>query len=286
MKPNYKENINKLATKSNSDDYQDSNRITVSYTPNKNGVFKINFHAPVISMEQITMGIEALEAAEEEDQVVISLQSCGGNVDVSGGFIHAMEKCACPIHIIASGGVHSAGTHILLQADSFELSRNFNSLIHNGSSGSWGNLNEYHAKSDFDKTFLHQYYKEIYSGFLTDAEFEEMMLGKNIWLDGQQWMERSEARNQWYKDEMEKFEKAAQKALKAPSKPRTKKVDSKPSEPVFKGLEEAYNDSKDYLAPPEVLHEPKRKVKPAVKEGSISREKAREAVKAVVNSRK
>jgi len=249
MKPNYKENINKLQARNNfSEEYQDNNRITVSYTPNKTGVFKINFHAPVISMEQVTMGIEALEAAEEEDQVVISLQSCGGNVDVSGGFIHAMEKCACPIHIVASGGVHSAGTHILLQADSFELSRNFNSLIHNGSSGSFGNLNEYHAKSDFDKKFLYEYYKEIYSGFLSDQEFDEMMLGKNIWLDAQGWMERSEQRNAWYKEQVEKLEKAAQKALKKPSKPRKKKVDGEvltpqydPATRAFKDLETAYD---------------------------------------------
>lgn len=223
MKPNFKQQlINKPQNAHSSNEYEDTNRITVSYTPSKFGTFKINFHAPVISMEQVTMGIEALEAAEEEDMVVISLQSCGGNVDVSGGFIHAMEKCKCPIHIIASGGVHSAGTHILLQADSFELARNFNSLIHNGSSGAWGNINEYHAKSDFDKKFLYDYYKEIYSGFLSEEEFDGMMRGDNLWLDAQQWLERSELRNEWYKKETEKILKAAEKANKPVRKPRKK----------------------------------------------------------------
>ena len=222
---------NKELSKSYNDDYQDTNRITVSYCPDKTGTFKINFHAPVISMEQITMGIEALEAAEEGDKVVISLQSCGGNVDVSGGFIHAMEKCKCPIHIVASGGVHSAGTHILLQADTFELARNFNSLIHNGSSGSFGNLNEYFVKSDFDRDFLYEYYKEIYSGFLTDKEFEEMWEGKNFWLDAEQWCDRAEARNEWFKKETEKFIKAAEAALKPPKKPRNKPTPKNPEIP-------------------------------------------------------
>lgn len=223
MKPNLKQQlVNKPQNAHASSEYEDTNRITVSYTPSKFGTFKINFHAPVISMEQVTMGIEALEAAEEEDLVIISLQSCGGNVDVSGGFIHAMEKCKCPIHIIASGGVHSAGTHILLQADSFELARNFNSLIHNGSAGSWGNINEYHAKSDFDKKFLYDYYKEIYSGFLTEEEFDGMMRGDNLWLDAEQWMIRSESRNEWYKKETEKIMKAVDKASKTPRKPRKK----------------------------------------------------------------
>jgi ATP-dependent protease ClpP protease subunit len=246
MKPNHKENINKQQARNNlSDEYQDNNRVTVAYMPDKTGTFKINFHAPIISMEQVTMGIEALEAAEEGDRVVISLQSCGGSVDVSGGFIHAMEKCACPIHIVASGGVHSAGTHILLQADSFELSRNFNSLIHNGSSGSYGNLNEYHAKSDFDKKFLYDYYKEIYSGFLSDKEFEDMMLGKNIWLDAPMWLERYEQRNEWFKAQVKKFEKANK-----PKSPRKKKITApqyNPEDVAFKGLETGFDMPEEEL---------------------------------------
>lgn len=252
MKPNNKQVFQRgYTTKSNSDDYFDENKITVRYTPSEYGVFKINFHAPVISMEQVALGIEALEAAEEGDKVIISLQSCGGSVDVSGGFIHAMRKCAAPIHFVASGGCHSAATHILLEADSFELARNFNSLIHNGASGSFGNLNEYHAKSDFDKDFLYDYYKEIYEGFLTEVEFEEMMMGKNIWLDASQWCERYEARNEFFKREQEKYEKAAKKALKQPKKPSNSKVKGNipppaynPSEVAFKGLETAF-DAKD-----------------------------------------
>ena len=203
-------------------DYDDSYYLTATFVPDKTGTFKINFHTQIINIEQLTAGIEALEAAEEGDRVVISLQSCGGNVDASGGFIHAMEKCQAPIHIIASGGIHSAGTHILLQADSFELSRNFNSLIHNGSCGSGGNLNEYFPKAEFDKKFLYDYYKEIYAGFLTPKEFEDMWNGKNIWLNAEEWMERSEKRNEYFKQEHEKMVKAMNKANRPPRKSRKK----------------------------------------------------------------
>lgn len=203
-------------------DWNDSYYLTATYIPDKTGTFKINFHTEIINIEQLTMGIEALEAAEEGDRVTISLQSCGGNVDASGGFIHAMEKCKAPIHIIASGGIHSAGTHILLQADSFELSRNFNSLIHNGSAGSVGNLNEYFPKAEFDKKFLYDYYKEIYTGFLTPKEFEDMWNGLNIWLNAEQWLERSEMRNEYFKKETDKLIKAYEKANKPARKPRNK----------------------------------------------------------------
>lgn len=224
MKPNTKLSfLQKQENKSNNYEYSDNYRLTVSYSPDKSGTFKINFHTEIVNMEQLSMGIEALEAAEEDDRVVISLQSCGGNVDAAGGFIQAMQKCKCPIHIIASGGIHSAGTHILLEADSFELARNFNSLIHNGSTGFGGNLNEVFPMAKFNEKFLYDYYKEIYLGFLSESEFESMWKGEQIWLDAEGWMERAEQRNEFFKAEMEKFNKAVAKLSKPVRKPRKAK---------------------------------------------------------------
>lgn len=205
--------INRVDNKSNTYDYSDNYGLTVSYTSDKTGTFKINFHTEIVNMEQLTMGIDALEIAEKGDRVVISLQSCGGNVDAAGGFIQAMHNCRAPIHVIASGGIHSAATHILLEANSFELARNFNSLIHNGSMGVGGNLNEVFPMAKFNEKFLYSYYKDIYTGFLSDAEFESMWNGAQIWLDADGWMERTENREAFFEAEMEKFNKAAEKLL-------------------------------------------------------------------------
>jgi hypothetical protein len=133
--------------------------------------------------------------------------------------------------------------------------------------------------------------RNTYAGFMSEKEIESMLDGKDYWMDAEEWCQRHEQRNKWMEEEVAKFEKKALEALKPPKKPRKKKVDTKPPAPqydpatvAFKGLETALDN--DYLAPPEAPPETKRKVHPAVKEGSISREQAKAAVMAVVGNRK
>ena len=197
----------------------------VNFIPHRSGTYRIEIDAGIDDVSQFSTAIQALDMAKEEDEVEIHLQSPGGNVDACGAFLHALRKCRAPIHMVASGGVHSAGTHILLEADSFELAEGFNSLIHNGSSGSVGNINEYHAKSDFDKVFIFDHYRSIYEGFLTEDEFKGMMRGDNIWLNAEQWHDRAMKRSEYFKA---KFEKLTKPARKTRAKKDTKPVDKAP----------------------------------------------------------
>jgi ATP-dependent protease ClpP protease subunit len=217
--PYKKDLINK--TRSN---YRESQapEYNVNYIPHRSGTYRIEIDAGIEDVSQFSTAIQVLGMAKEDDEVEIHLQSPGGNVDACGAFLHALRKCRAPIHMVASGGVHSAGTHILLEADSFELAEGFNSLIHNGSSGSYGNINEYHAKSDFDKVFIYNHYQTIYEGFLSDEEFKGMMRGDNIWLNAKQWHDRALKRSEYYQA---KFEEAS-KPVRKPRKTQKKPVDS------------------------------------------------------------
>jgi ATP-dependent protease ClpP protease subunit len=190
---------------------------SVQFRPSRCGTYVIDINAVIEDVSQFATAIQVLGLAKEDDEVEIHLQCPGGNIDASGAFLHALRKCQAPIHIVASGGVHSAATHILLDADSFELAENFNSLIHNGSSVAGGNINEYHAKSDFDKTFIYKTYESIYEGFLSPSEFKDMMRGDNIWLDASQWHDRAMKRSEYFRAKFEKQMKTQQR------KPRAKK---------------------------------------------------------------
>lgn len=219
------EHLNKPRSYYGADDPREFN---VQFVPNRSGKYVIDINAPIEDVSQFATAIQILGMAKEDDDVEIHLQCPGGNVDASGAFLHALRKCAAPIHIIASGGVHSAATHILLDADSFELADNFNSLIHNGSSGAGGNINEYHAKSDFDKKFIYDHYDSIYEGFLSPSEFKDMMRGDNIWLNAQQWHDRAIKRSEYFQA---KFEAQMKPVRKSRTKRASKKVvDNAPQE--------------------------------------------------------
>jgi len=194
----------------------------VSFIPQRNGTYRIEVDSGIESVSQFSTAISALGMAKEDDMVEIHLQCPGGNVDASGAFLHAIYKCQAPVHVVASGGTHSAATHILLAADSFELADNFNSLIHNGSAGAYGNLNEYHSKSDFDKEFLRKQYADIYEGFLTTEEFDGVMRGDQIWLNAQQWCDRVLSRVEYFKQKDADMV-AQRETEQPPTKPKKKK---------------------------------------------------------------
>lgn len=247
-----KEKFNKQQAKAAFNPFFDNNKVPVSYSPSKCGRFTVDIYDYIESPTQFADMIDALGMMEQDDEMVINLQSGGGCLSTTDTILHALRKTKGQVHFVATGFNASAATILLLDAPSFELSEDFSALIHCGSLGDAGNLNEMRQSAGFHIKRMETLLRNTYAGFMSEQEIEEMLNGKDLLLNSAEWCERHEQRNKWMEDEVAKFEKKALEALKAPSKPRKKKVNSKPQEPVFKGLEEAYNEPKDYLAPPVV----------------------------------
>lgn len=190
----------------------------VRYVPNPGGKFIIDIDGPIISSQQMDYAVQVLELADEQKSVQINLQTGGGSLNATDRLLHAMRNCDGDIHIVATGGVHSCGTLILLEADSFELSDGFNACIHNGSLGNGGNFNEYASKAGFDIKYMEKFIRSSYERFLSQVEIESLILGKDIWVDAQEWVDRIKARQIHF---MAKIE-AMQEAQETP-KPKTKR---------------------------------------------------------------
>lgn len=195
----------------------------VGYIPHRSGTYRIEISGEIEHVDQFSTAIQVLEQAKEDDDVVVYLQTNGGSVDAGEAFIHALRKCAAPIHMVATGGVHSMGTHLLMEADSFELSNGFHALVHCGSNGAYGTAYEYQAKSAFDADFRVRQFREAYEGMFSEREINDILAGKDYWLDGPQWCERAMKRSEYFKD---KFEKQMKAQTKKPRKSRTKAVDN------------------------------------------------------------
>jgi ATP-dependent protease ClpP protease subunit len=197
--------------------YEESQEFSVNFIPDKSGTYIIEIDGPIESPKQFSTAVQILGMAKEEDTVEIRITDCpGGSIGATDGFLHAIRKCQAHIHMIGAGGVHSMGSMILLEADSFELANGFSSLIHCGSGGSYGSMNEVRVQNKFDEEFYVRRFKETYEAFLSPKELEDMLEGKDIWLDAQGWVERAEKRAHHFKAKYEKM-------LKAQKKPRAKK---------------------------------------------------------------
>lgn len=228
---NVREDVSQLAKRAGFYGYPQE--FAVSYTPIKSGIFNIYLFGEIECAEQFISAIEVLQAAGENDVVYIHLSTNGGSLDATDTFIAEMRDCEARIIVKASGGVHSAGSVILLNADEFMLSENFNCLIHNGSVGVGGKTSDFKAQTKHTLEYMDKVMRRTYAGFLTEQEIEELINGKDFWLDAEEFGRRFEARQAAMADQIQQITEAIQAAMegkqeeapaKKPRKPRAKRV--------------------------------------------------------------
>lgn len=184
-------------------DYGSYNEFAVTYSPLRAGTFNLYLNGPIEEPAQFISCIEAFQAAGENDVVNLHLTTPGGNMDATDTFLQAMHECEGRVIVRASGGCHSCGSIILMHANEFTLSENFNSLIHNGSTGQGGDLNKFKAAAKHSAEYMERVLRSTFEGFLTSDELDAMIDGKDFWLDGKEWMRRHEMRMAYFRGKMQ-----------------------------------------------------------------------------------
>jgi ATP-dependent protease ClpP protease subunit len=182
--------------------YYYTNEFQVSYTPIRSGIFNIYLFGIIEDASQFVSAIEVLNTASENDAVYIHLSTPGGSIEAADTFIDAMRNCEGRVVVKASGGCHSAGTIILINSDEFILSENFHALLHNGSTGSGGKFSDWKAEVRHTEKYMESILRKTYEGFLTAEEIEQLIEGRDFWLDAQQFCERYENRNEMIRGKM------------------------------------------------------------------------------------
>jgi ATP-dependent protease ClpP protease subunit len=147
----------------------------------------------------MTEALQAFASCKEEETVIVYLSTPGGCIDATDTFLDAMKECRGRVVVKASGGVHSAGTLILLNAPEFTLSKGFNSLFHNGSVGHGGKYSDWVAAGDFARTFMPKMFRDNYEGFFTEEEIEDLIKGADFWMDADGFLQRYKMQAEYFK---------------------------------------------------------------------------------------
>lgn len=179
------------------DDFEADNSFHVSCVEAEEGtrLFNIFLFGLIENERQFIPAIKALQVANDDDVVMIHLSTPGGDIDATDTFLHALSMCRAEQVIFqASGGVHSAGTFILMHADNVILSEGFNSLVHCGSLGHGGKYSDWKSSTAFAQRHFENQLRTAYTGFMTDEEIEAMIAGKDFWFDGADFAERLDRR--------------------------------------------------------------------------------------------
>ena len=124
------------------------------------------------------------------DYVRLVMNNGGGHMDSMISIIASIKKCQATVVGVLSGTIASAASMIALECDELEVADHLFWLTHYYSGGTAGKGNEIKAKHIFDEVEIPRMFKAIHKGFLTDAEMERVIDGKDEWLNKEEVLKR------------------------------------------------------------------------------------------------
>lgn len=134
--------------------------------------------------------IQTLKTAEEHDTIFIYLNTPGGDLYTAIQIIAAMRQSQATVVTCLEGEVASAGTLIFLAAHKYVVNANCTFMIHNYSTWHGGKGNEVAARVKHSEKFFHKLAADLYGKFLTEEEIQEMVNGKDFWMDSEEVLAR------------------------------------------------------------------------------------------------
>lgn len=156
--------------------------------------------------EQYTQVFDTIRHASEQDTVRLYINSYGGDMFTAVQFMRVLAETEAHVICSVEGACMSAATFLFLAADSFEVTPHSCFMMHNYSGGTMGKGNEMYAQIMHERKWSERLLREIYADFLTEQEIQDLINGKDIWMDVDEVAERMKVRIAKYQETAEALE--------------------------------------------------------------------------------
>lgn len=131
--------------------------------------------------------LHSLNAAHTGDQFRIYLNTPGGVVDSGISIRNAIKNTKAEVTAVLSGTVASAGTMITLACDNIEVTDNLSFMCHEISIDNLGGkFSDIKNMQNFYEEQFSKLSHDVYDGFLTGDEIDEMHKGKELWMNNEE----------------------------------------------------------------------------------------------------
>jgi ATP-dependent protease ClpP protease subunit len=163
--------------------------------------------------------INTLYMCGSDDQVNMFINSPGGSLSAAMAIIEGIKGCDGVVRGIITGECHSAASMIMLNCHEIIVTDSAHMMCHTASYGTGGSTHVVQKHVDFSTGHINKILKDTYEGFLTDAEFSDLIKGIEFWFDADAIKARLDTRMKF----IEKRVKAQEAAEKPPVKKKTVK---------------------------------------------------------------
>ena len=143
----------------------------------------------------------------ENDFVKIYINSCGGDLWTAIQFMRVIRECKAPVMVSVEGACMSAATIVFLMADDYEISTHSMFMFHNYSGGTIGKGGEMIDQIKHERKWSEGLLTEIYSDFLNPEEIRSILDNKDIWMGGEEVVNRLNKRKKALQNKRKKSAK-------------------------------------------------------------------------------
>jgi ATP-dependent Clp protease protease subunit len=184
----------------------------------------------------------------------LHLNTTGGNVATGIQIINAIRESAATVTTVLDGEAYSMGAILFLSGDQQAVGDDGQLMFHDYSSGLMGKGNEQRAAVLSAAKWFGKLMVNICSPFLSDVEIEDVLNGRDLWMDSDEVIERLTAIQKKRAEDEKAAAKAAREEAKkkatASRKPATRKAASAPARKKAPAKKAAARRTKR-AAPPE-----------------------------------
>lgn len=140
--------------------------------------------------EQYIDLIHTLNTASNNDVIYMHLNTSGGRLDTGVQIINAMKNSQAKVVTVLECMAHSLGTLLFLSGQELVVNDNCVMMFHNFRGGVIGKGNELTSQLDATVKWFTTLAKELYIPFLSEAEFNRIIKGEDIWMQSPEIRER------------------------------------------------------------------------------------------------
>lgn len=171
--------------------------------------------------------VQMLMEATEDDLVLFRINSPGGREDALLALIEAVKNTQATTVSVLIGECASAASLFVMYTDEVVVTENARMLCHGASYSIGGKDPDIRAHVRHTTKTVDKLIRNTYKFFLEDSEIDNLLDGRELYLDSDEIKERFTKRQYLYEQEeiaqMKEYE-AEQKALSTPKKATAKKV--------------------------------------------------------------
>ena len=173
-----------------------------------------------------------LDSLVEGDELELRINTYGGSLDSTLALVTLIQQTEANVIGYIDGVAASAGSIIALSCPTVHVSPHATMMVHSAFGGSAGILNNLANHSSFIDKQVKALMKDVYAGFLTDEELEQVYLGRELWFNSEEICERLERRFDMQKQKFEEHQAIAAQLEQAASEPDKPTVKRKPKPKV------------------------------------------------------